>query len=253
MWADAKFGMMSRDARLLFIGAISKAECCGVIPWTPEQIKAMVFPFDADLGLPQVLALMTELEELELVMPYMSRDGGLTYGLITNFHKHQVLKNPGIARCPEPPSGWHPDYLAKLDAKAQRTLKRWSSKVSGSVWGRASSSGSWNWKLKREDQTPSLPLLRDGPVENSEAVENSGSETWLADAFDVFWAAYPKKVNLKAARNLWLDIWPDSEAFAKIMAALETDRLSELWNRDGMRHVPRPNIWLEKRMWEDGK
>jgi hypothetical protein len=254
MWKDAKFGMLSRDARLLFIAAISKAECCGVVVWTPMQLMANIFPFDTDLNIEQASALMTEIEDLGMVMPYMGREGGLTYGLITNFHKHQVLRNPGVAQCPVPPDGWPSEYVSKLDSKSLEALRRWESKSKGSVWCEVSPLSdhsqvsdsplkSKEKREKRKDQTVSLPLLSDEAVENCKPVENSG---WLSQSLDKFWVAYPKKVNLNAVKNIWLMLSPTHEEFEAIMKALESDKRSELWNRDGMRHIPRPNIWLEQ-------
>lgn len=66
--------------------------------------------------------------------------------------------------------------------------------------------------------------------------------------FDRFWTAYPKKVGKGAAQK----------AFAKVktpvdilIAAIETQKLSEQWQKSNGQFIPNPATWLNQGRWED--
>jgi len=73
----------------------------------------------------------------------------------------------------------------------------------------------------------------------------------MQDAFDAFWAAYPKKVSKGAARKAWKQIQPDSELLAKMLAALGRARTCQSWTKDGGQYIPYPATWLRAEGWED--
>jgi hypothetical protein len=70
-------------------------------------------------------------------------------------------------------------------------------------------------------------------------------------AFDTFWAAYPRQVGKDAARAAWRKRNPTSELVTQILAALEWQRRSDQWIRDGGRFVPNPATWLNQGRWQD--
>ena len=81
--------------------------------------------------------------------------------------------------------------------------------------------------------------------ENEIEIEN---ECLTPGAFDVFWKAYPRKINKQEAR----------QAFAKVSTPVETltravakQKLSAQWKADGGRYIPYPATWLNQRRWED--
>ena len=43
----------------------------------------------------------------------------------------------------------------------------------------------------------------------------------------------------------------DDEALAVILAAVERQKLSKGWIKDGGQYIPHPATWLNKRRWED--
>lgn len=68
--------------------------------------------------------------------------------------------------------------------------------------------------------------------------------------FDLFWAAYPRKVGKAAARF----------AFAKalrvttletMLSALAWQRTQPTWAKDGGTFIPHPKTWLVNERWED--
>ena len=70
-------------------------------------------------------------------------------------------------------------------------------------------------------------------------------------AFDRFWVAYPRHQGKEAARKTWEKIRPNDALLAEMLAALERQRASDQWRRDGGRFIPLPATWLNGRRWED--
>ncbi len=68
------------------------------------------------------------------------------------------------------------------------------------------------------------------------------------DAFDRFWACYPRKVGKGAAKKAFDRVKVPVES---LLVALETQKRSEQWTRDGGRFVPNPSTWLNQERWED--
>ena len=70
-------------------------------------------------------------------------------------------------------------------------------------------------------------------------------------SFDLFWDKYPKKVKKKKARDLWQKLRPDAGLVSVILDALEKQKRSDRWKRDGGQYIPDPTTWLNGRRWED--
>lgn len=73
----------------------------------------------------------------------------------------------------------------------------------------------------------------------------------LSAAFDRFWEAYPRRQGKEAARKAWTKIRPDDALLAEMLSALERQRASDQWQRDGGQFIPYPATWLNGRRWED--
>jgi hypothetical protein len=71
------------------------------------------------------------------------------------------------------------------------------------------------------------------------------------DRFDRFWDAYPKKVGKGAARKAWAHRRPSDAQTSRMVAALERQRRSTQWLRDGGRYIPNPSTWLNQERWDD--
>jgi hypothetical protein len=67
--------------------------------------------------------------------------------------------------------------------------------------------------------------------------------------FDRFWDAYPRHVNKKRARELFLKLNPP--VFDAIFKALEVQKKSEAWTKDGGKFIPHPTTWINGKRWED--
>ena len=71
------------------------------------------------------------------------------------------------------------------------------------------------------------------------------------EAFDRFWQIYPKKVAKKDARKSWAKLKPSPEIVETILAALERQKQTEQWTKEGGRFIPKPTTWLNGERWQD--
>lgn len=72
-----------------------------------------------------------------------------------------------------------------------------------------------------------------------------------ADAFEQFFAAYPKQQAKEGARKAWERLQPDGAMAAAIMAGLAAQKGTQGWQREGGRYIPLAEKWLAGRRWED--
>lgn len=70
--------------------------------------------------------------------------------------------------------------------------------------------------------------------------------------FDRFWTAYPRKVGKGAAEKAFSKAKINGH-LADILSALDRQKQSEQWQRDGGQFIPHPATWLNQRRWEDGE
>lgn len=96
-------------------------------------------------------------------------------------------------------------------------------------------------------------MISDVPVIQSknESKNESESESRSAreEAFDVFWAAYPRKVGKGAARKAFAKL--PAAVFPLLVPAIETQKRSAQWRKNGGEYIPNPATWLNQERWED--
>ena len=81
--------------------------------------------------------------------------------------------------------------------------------------------------------------------------KDSGMSKLMQDAFDTFWAAYPRKADKGDARKEWKQIQPDSELLTKMLTALGRAKTCHNWTKDGGQYIPYPAKWLRAEGWEN--
>jgi len=69
--------------------------------------------------------------------------------------------------------------------------------------------------------------------------------------FDRFWSAYPRKQAKTNAAKAFARVAPDERMLNAMLAALEVQRASPQWQRDGGQFIPMAATWLNGRRWED--
>lgn len=69
--------------------------------------------------------------------------------------------------------------------------------------------------------------------------------------FEVFWNAYPKKVKKQNAIKAFERLQVDDELLARMLDALEVQKQSNQWTKEGGQFIPHPATWLNGQQWED--
>lgn len=69
--------------------------------------------------------------------------------------------------------------------------------------------------------------------------------------FEQFWDKYPRKVDKKGTERVFARIKGIDELMPKILDALEKQKHSEQWNKDGGQYIPHPKTWLNQERWND--
>jgi hypothetical protein len=93
-------------------------------------------------------------------------------------------------------------------------------------------------KEKKKENTPLTPRKR-------------GEPRTVSDDFEKFWAAYPRKTAKKNAVRAWQKLKPDEPTLDTVLNAIENQKKSEQWQRDGGQYIPHPATWLNQCRWED--
>ena len=73
----------------------------------------------------------------------------------------------------------------------------------------------------------------------------------IAERFNTFWKAYPKKVGKGAAEKAFKKIKPSGDLLQSMLKAIEDQKHSDQWKRESGKFVPYPSKWLNERRWED--
>lgn len=84
------------------------------------------------------------------------------------------------------------------------------------------------------------------PSKANKKLNNSNAEK--CDSFDLFWAAYPKKVGKAEARKAFTKVIVSTDI---LVAAIEKQKKSKQWTKDGGQFIPNPSTWLNQGRWED--
>jgi len=89
-----------------------------------------------------------------------------------------------------------------------------------------------------------LGKVRLGKVTNTSA----NAETDYHEDFKSIWEKYPRKVGKGAAFTSWKKAKPP---LTIALAAIEAQKLSAQWKRDGGQYIPHLATWLNQKRWQD--
>lgn len=126
-----------------------------------------------------------------------------------------------------------------LDASKRKAL---SGKTGGSAETNRKQTES-----KPEANAKQTGMEKEKEVEIEVEIENKCSARDVA--FDAFWSAYPKKVGKGAASVAFKKIKPKD--FPLLVPAVERQKQSKQWQRDGGQYIPNPATWLNQQRWLD--
>lgn len=66
--------------------------------------------------------------------------------------------------------------------------------------------------------------------------------------FEIFWSAYPTKVGKQPARKAFDKVKVPVET---LVAAIDRQKCSSQWSKDGGQYIPNPATWLNQGRWTD--
>lgn len=66
-----------------------------------------------------------------------------------------------------------------------------------------------------------------------------------------FWAAFPKRVAKKEARQAWATLNPDARTVDRMLETLAWQVRQPAWVKDGGAFIPYPASWLRAERWTD--
>jgi phage replication O-like protein O len=71
------------------------------------------------------------------------------------------------------------------------------------------------------------------------------------ELFDSFWKEYPRHVGKPVALKAFYKHNPTPELLGKMLLAIQEQKKSDQWMRDGGQFIPHPTTWLNQKRWED--
>lgn len=89
------------EERLFYVGLWQLADDSGCIENDPYALKLFLFPLNEDVTIEKLTTWTTKLIEKQKLIPYHTQGKDGLY--LTNFHKHQTIKNPQPPEVPLPP------------------------------------------------------------------------------------------------------------------------------------------------------
>lgn len=79
-------------------------------------------------------------------------------------------------------------------------------------------------------------------------IENKIENKCIKENFALFWEAYPRKEGMAKAEEVFADIDVPVDV---LLEAIEAQKISPLWLRDGGMFIPHASRWLEEKRWLD--
>ena len=77
---------------------------------------------------------------------------------------------------------------------------------------------------------------------------SKAKKTRYTEGFEQFWTAYPRKVGKGGAFKAFLKA---DQPIAGLLVAVEKQKRSEQWRKEGGQYIPHPATWLNQGRWDD--
>lgn len=98
--------------------------------------------------------------------------------------------------------------------------------------------------------TETPPIEQHSIEYNISPLTPQGADEYSHD-FVQFWKSYPRKQAKGQAWKAFKKLSPDASLLEAMLSAIERQKNSADWKRDGGRYTPYPASWLNGRRWED--
>lgn len=87
---------------------------------------------------------------------------------------------------------------------------------------------------------------------NKNQKENKKKEQEETDAlFERFWSVYPRHEAKTVAKAEFEKLKPDEGLLEIMISAIEKQKKSDQWIKEGGQFIPHPRTWLHQKRWED--
>jgi hypothetical protein len=214
-------GKLAEFCQALYPLLIAHADDWGRLPGDEFTVKHLIDP-SSPRKLPDFVAALHLLHEVGLIDWYHT-DGKKVIE-ICQFSEHQDLKGHTASRTPKLPPC--PDQSA------------WIGRRVGGIWGNVGGNGCR--EVKRTE------------VKGTEVNQTAHPRVeGASECFERFWGAYPRKTGKDAARRAFTRLHPGNDLTAHLIAAVEQQRQSAQWQKDGGQFIPHPATWLNQGRWLD--
>jgi hypothetical protein len=220
---------LSIDAERLFYRLIVNCDDYGVLDARLAIIKSKCFPLKSnDITDCQLISWLSELESQEMIFFYENSDR--QYLKMASWEKHQQIRAK------------RPKYPLPGDEKSNRI----------------------SFDIMCNQEKSNVTVIQSNPIRNPIQSEsnpnppiapNGGDdvlkETKSDERFKAFWKAYPKKVGKGAAEKSFQKYKPDDYLLGKMLKAINAQKKTDQWKKDGGQFIPNPSTWLNQKRWED--
>ncbi|MBQ6177703.1 MAG: hypothetical protein IJK29_10940 [Bacteroidales bacterium] len=196
----------------------------------PKLLASKLFPLK-DIRPAQIEDALRGLTSAELVITYTV--GGKPFLQMKTWDRHQQVRNK-VSKYPSPEDADNCKQLIANDINCNQLQSN-------------------------------VPVIQSNPIQSeslSESESNARGGAMAssdAEAFNRFWSVYPKKVGKKDAWRAFLKAMnekgggqgsarPTADA---MIEAVERQKRSEQWTKEGGRYIPNPATWLNQGRWED--
>lgn len=231
---------------VLFYRLIVNCDDFGRYDARPKILKGRLFPLKDGVRAEQIEKALNTLASAELVDLYTVH--GKPFLQMRTWAAHQQARSstpkfPGMDEADQPQD----DHPISDDINCNQMI-----------------SDDINYYQMISDDIRCNQMISDVPVnendnENDKRERETGARAREEDSgpsetdrlFDAFWSAYPKKADKKAARRAWGKIRNLMKIYPGIMAALERQKESPGWTKDGGQFIPNPSTWINGERWMD--
>lgn len=217
IWASGQVSRLSRDARLLYIGAITLGDDDGRFKGEPALLRSQIYPYDDDVKVADVAKWLGEIVAQNLLAEYVVEGQRYLYHPKWEDYQHIREDRRRDSNIPAPTLEFFPMSATRQPSGNQSV-----------------------------DKTP--PKISKVKINKGNSIDTSAVKD---HAFQVLWEAYPLKVGKKAAWKAWQRVEVTKELAARIMASLEQWRASDQWTKDAGRYIPHASTWINGERWED--
>ncbi len=223
----------------------------GRLQGDPFTVKLQCYPASRR-ELDAFATALRYLHEVELITWYVV--GGKYYVQIEQFEPHQAgLHKRTRSQFPEIPGNSRklPETPGQVKGREEKRREEKGTRTNTPATGVAASASAADPSIVDRCQS----VLDEAKANHAALLETSAklkaTIDTLRQGFTLFWAHYPRHTAKKAAEKAWNTIHPDDALQTTILAAVDRQRLSADWLKDGGTYIPHARTWLMGQRWMD--